>query len=852
MKHHGAESFIIRRLFHARNLKIIIGVCAALAILAASWFAFLRKPPLPRTIRVGVDQSPPYYNIKADGSVEGLAVDVLNEAARRRGIHLIWKPLHDIPIDDVLKAGLVDMWPLLGATAVRRASFFISEPWLETQYVLASLREDPVRNPAEAAGKVVAHARLKFTAAVAGQYLQRSRIIVKHLRSEAIQAVCRGEASATLVESHVLDAILLSRPAGCETANFLVSSLVGAMTPLSIVAVPAAGPAATALREEITVLSRNGYLSGKLDEWSPFSAQGTRSIWAEEQANERSRVYVYCLIVIMVFAAFLAWTAFRAWSLKKAAERAEAGRREIQRRFTAFMETSPAASFMKDAAGRILYVNLAWSLLFGRRPEDIYGKSDFDLWPRETAQRLRATDLALLGENKPRQMVETLPISVTETRDLLVVKFPFSNERGERFVGGTAIDITQRQATIRELEASESRYRELFEHNPLPAWVYDRSTLVFLNVNAAAVARYGWTREDFLSGMTLRDVEDRAKGRHHITKHGLLLSVDVTSYELEYERQPACLMIIRDLTDQERTLEQLRVSEERWQLALRGAGDALWDWDLMTGRIFRSPRWCSMMGYDESEIGETRDDLIRLIHPDDLESTNSAVAVHLAGKTPMFSCEFRLRHKDGTWRWIMDRGQAIWDERGRPVRMAGAHTDITERKAAEDLLALQARTDALTGVANRREFEKLSGELFRMAKESREPLSVCICDLDHFKQVNDFYGHAAGDRVLIGFTAILKRSLRKGDILGRIGGDEFVLALPGIAAKEACKTMERIRQELRGSSFESADGVTFEVTSSFGVAELQPSHGSFGETMEEADRCLYEAKGTGRDRTLAA
>jgi diguanylate cyclase (GGDEF)-like protein len=240
------------------------------------------------------------------------------------------------------------------------------------------------------------------------------------------------------------------------------------------------------------------------------------------------------------------------------------------------------------------------------------------------------------------------------------------------------------------------------------------------------------------------------------------------------------------------------------------------------------------------------------MHPDDVETANSAVAVHLAGKTPVFSCEFRLRHKDGTWRWIRDRGQAIWDERGRPVRMAGAHTDITDRKAAEDLLALQARTDALTGVANRREFEKLSGELFRAARASGEPLSVCICDLDRFKQVNDFYGHAAGDRVLIAFTSILQRRLRKGDILGRIGGDEFVLALPGVAAKEAFETMERIREDLRESSFESADGVTFEVTSSFGVAELLPAHASFGETMEEADRFLYDAKGSGRDRTLAA
>jgi diguanylate cyclase (GGDEF)-like protein len=184
--------------------------------------------------------------------------------------------------------------------------------------------------------------------------------------------------------------------------------------------------------------------------------------------------------------------------------------------------------------------------------------------------------------------------------------------------------------------------------------------------------------------------------------------------------------------------------------------------------------------------------------------------------------------------------------------MAGSHTDITERKAAEDLLTLQARTDALTGVANRREFERLFSEQFRVARQGSESLSVCICDLDHFKRVNDFYGHAAGDRVLIAFTAILRSNVRKTDVLARIGGDEFVLALPFTSAPEACRMMERTREALRATCFESGDGETFSITSSFGVAELRPAHASCDELMEEADRCLYDAKGSGRDRTLAA
>ncbi len=486
--------------------KIVLAAATGVGLILAVSFAVVQKPSHSDVVRVGVDQSPPYYLIQPDGSVRGLAVDVLNEAARRGGIRLRWIPLHDLPLEDALNRRVVDLWPLVGVTPERRRSFHLTRPWIEAEYVLLSLREHPVRNPDEAAGKMVAHARLRFTTMVAKQFLSRSTFTIRPLRADAVQALCDGQAVAVLLESNALEAVMLSRPAGCEQANFRIANLTGATTPLTMAAVPEAAAPADILRAKIADMGRDGFLSARMDQWSPFSAQGTRSILAEEAANDRSRMYSYAMIAILLLSAGLAWAALRARGLRKTAERAEAGRREIQRRFTAFMDHSPALAFMKDARGHMLYVNRAWTAAFGMKPEQVYGRTEGEIWPSATAHKLRTTDEELLAENTPRQLVEQVPGGLLGTRDLLLVKFPFSNERGERFVGGTGIDITERETAIRELGASETRYRELFEHNPLPAWVYDCKTLEFLTVNKAAVETYGWTREDFLTGMTLMEV----------------------------------------------------------------------------------------------------------------------------------------------------------------------------------------------------------------------------------------------------------------------------------------------------------------------------------------------------------
>jgi diguanylate cyclase (GGDEF)-like protein/PAS domain S-box-containing protein len=834
------------------SLRVSAAAIAALVVTAALGWLFIAKTAPLDHLKVGVDHSPPFYIIHADGSVEGLAVDVLNEAARRRKIHLEWVPLHDIPLDSALERRIVQLWPLVGSTTDRRSRFYMSEPWLESEYILVSLRSQPIRTADDAAGKLISHARLRFTKAIMDRYLSRSQELVRLYRAEAIQSVCRREAAAALVESRVLDAILLSRPEGCETAQFQISSLPGASSPLAIAAVPEVRATAAALRDEIRKLAQDGFLSSKLDQWSPVSAEGMRSVWAEEEAVRRGNIYRASLMVILLLASGLGWLAWRARHLRLKAESADAGKREAQRRFSAFMETSPAVAFMKDSRGKMLYVNRALSQLIGKTQEQCIGLDDYELWPGNVAEDLRNADLRMLSEDRPIQRIEQIPVSPHDVRHMLVVKFPFASECGEKFIGGTAIDITEREVAIRALAASEIRYRELFEQNPVPAWVCDRDTLAFLNVNVAAIRRYGWTREDFLSGMRLPDVlSSDGDGKHHVTKDGLRLTVDATSYELEYEGRHGCLMIVRDLTELESTLDQLRLSEERWKLALHGAGDGLWDWDLTTNHVFRSPRWLGMLGYEEWEIGDSHSDFIALLHPDDLTATLRALADYLEKRTTIFCIEYRLRHKDGTWRWIMDRGQGIWDERGRPVRMAGSHSDISDRKMLEEILSAQARTDALTGLPNRWEFDRLFENLLGTARREGSPLTVCVCDLDRFKTVNDTYGHAAGDQVLVVFGEILRQHLKKADLLARIGGDEFIIAMPGTTPATAGEAMERMRRQFGAHIFEARD-VAFNVSSSFGVAPMRPSHNSGEDLIAEADRCLYGAKETGRDRTLVA
>jgi PAS domain S-box-containing protein len=151
-----------------------------------------------------------------------------------------------------------------------------------------------------------------------------------------------------------------------------------------------------------------------------------------------------------------------------------------------------------------------------------------------------------------------------------------------------------------------------------------------------------------------------------------------------------------EITELKTATEALAASEQRWQLAVSGANDGIWDWEPQSGKVYFSERWKTMLGYSGDEIGDTLEEWISRIHPDDLERAMAEVQKHLRGETAFYECEHRLRCKNGDYKWILDRGRAQIDEDGQPLRVAGSHTDITERRNAEAVI--RDRTEQLDAV----------------------------------------------------------------------------------------------------------------------------------------------------------
>ena len=245
-------------------------------------------------------------------------------------------------------------------------------------------------------------------------------------------------------------------------------------------------------------------------------------------------------------------------------------------------------------------------------------------------------------------------------------------------------------------------------------------------------------------------------------------------------------------------LEAARQSEKRYALAVAGSNDGIWDWDVAADALYCSARWKLMIGLSTDDSVSTLDEWLNLADEEDRPGLQQAIQAHLTGERSHFEIEYRLRHVDGSFRWVHCRGIAVRDESGHAVRLAGSQTDITEQRRIRDSLAQAAQHDALTDLPNRTLFRELVQRAIAQTTRLGAPgYAVLFIDLDGFKVINDTHGHVAGDRFLKAIARRLHAQLRPGDVLARLGGDEFgVLAQNVETTEDVCGIAERLQQAL--------------------------------------------------------
>ena len=249
-------------------------------------------------------------------------------------------------------------------------------------------------------------------------------------------------------------------------------------------------------------------------------------------------------------------------------------------------------------------------------------------------------------------------------------------------------------------DRGDQRFRALFENTLNAVFLTDEHQHC-VDVNPAACELLGRAREEILT-MKLSDVVIAAPGQLDARLAQLLAQrrerglvrvrrKDLTTRVVEFSAVANMLpgvnlYVLQDVTERHAMERELRERTARYDLIVEGVRDGIWDWEIPHKRVFLSPQWKHLRGYEDNEFGHHYRDWSEGVHPDDAQRVHEALHAHVKGQSASFDEEYRVRCKDGTWKWVHDRGIAQRDASGRALRMAGAERDITERKRAEAVL----------------------------------------------------------------------------------------------------------------------------------------------------------------------
>ncbi|HNK62590.1 MAG TPA: PAS domain S-box protein [Anaerolineales bacterium] len=391
-------------------------------------------------------------------------------------------------------------------------------------------------------------------------------------------------------------------------------------------------------------------------------------------------------------------------------KRAEVRIAAMAQRYQTLLNTATDGIHILDSQGNVVEVNTAFCEMLGYSQEEMLrlNVADWDTqWPKEE----------LLDKIQSLFQQPALFETVHRRKDGVVIQVEINATRvlldGQNFLYAAARDITERKRVEENLRESEARFREVIENSLDASYKRNLKTNTYEYFSPVLEKVSGYSPEEFINlplEDTLSLIHPNDLTRIESILADALNSPEGASHQIQYRLkhkqghflwlrdqfivkrdetgQPAAIIgSISDITERKEAEDALRESEARWQFALEGAGEGVWDWEAQTDRVFFSNQWKAILGFEPGEIGNTLSEWDQRVHPDDKAYVYGEIEKHFSGQTPIYTSEHRVQSRDGSYKWILDRGKVISrTPDGKPLRVIGTHTDITERKLAEQKL----------------------------------------------------------------------------------------------------------------------------------------------------------------------
>ncbi|QDZ30090.1 bifunctional diguanylate cyclase/phosphodiesterase [Noviherbaspirillum sp. UKPF54] len=389
---------------------------------------------------------------------------------------------------------------------------------------------------------------------------------------------------------------------------------------------------------------------------------------------------------------------------------------------------------------------------------------------------------------------------------------------------------------------------ELLEHPPSPGRAEDYAT------HFRAIHEDGspYTDEEYPLVRALKGETVYPEEMLYVRGDGRRGCLQVTASPVRDE-QGRTTRVIETLCDvsrewqarQQRTQAHLADLETKLRLAAEIAGLGFWEWDVRNNETYFSPQWKRHLGYRDDELPNRYEEWESRVHPADRARVLAGLESELRSGASDYQVQFRMQHRDGSYRWIEARAQVQRDAQGQPLRMVGTHIDISDHKEREEQVRLTAQHDRLTGLPNRALTFELAEQSLSAAHRSGKMCAALFLDLDGFKPINDTYGHHIGDEVLKEVAQRLKGAFRAQDTVGRIGGDEFLVVLTQVdAAPGAVHAATHVLHHL-SLPYHIGD-LVLRSSPSIGIS-MYPQDGTDIETLvRHADAAMYEVKQHGK------